>query len=651
MNLSKHWERYALIAILLLTWGLRWVALLEVPPGWRDDDLIELYTISYEMLESGFRLYISGASGHEPLFHTGRALWLAVAGINQASARWYVASFALFSVLLTWAVGRRMFSSKVGLLASALVAVSFWSLMYSRVAMRQVGLLPWALMAIYWGWRVLQDEQRPGWQAVVGIALGTAGSLATYYAGRLVPPLLVVALPLVGTREGWPWEPQSRSHPHCKRRLTYYGLGLLLGLGLVIPVFWTAALTPGADARVSELAMPIYELLAGNPRPMLYIAWRTLGMFVAYGDPEWLYNFSERPVFGMLGAGIFYGSCILALVRWRKPQCRWLLLWLGTGISPSLISIPHSSYSHAILAQPATYLLLALPIHEIVRHSKRGAVVFAALTLLLVAGRDLPNYFIEWKQHPMVHFLYRGDYRNLAHYLDARPDIDEAVVGSFLFGPWDQLATETDRRRDEYALRWTNPARALVDTGQPVAFYYQDENPPSPLFEGLLGAAIEGPAGMPAHRLEIPAPPAEAYFPEAAIFNAALNLHALTWEARNGRVSVLTWWDVTGDLPLPPFELIPNPPPPGIYSGPRLSVFAHLLDADGTLVTGDDGLWVDPYSLRPGDRVLQLHHFEIPADAVLAQYTVALGLYDPHPEIGTRWRLPSGEDQVRVPFE
>ena len=49
-------ERMIVILIILLAWALRWIALMEVPPGWRDDDLVEvlpaedrdLYTIQYE---------------------------------------------------------------------------------------------------------------------------------------------------------------------------------------------------------------------------------------------------------------------------------------------------------------------------------------------------------------------------------------------------------------------------------------------------------------------------------------------------------------------------------------------------------------------------------------------------------------------------
>jgi hypothetical protein len=43
-----------------------------------------------------------------------------------------VAVCGTFAVLLTWAFGRRLFTREVGLLSGALVAVSFWALLYSR---------------------------------------------------------------------------------------------------------------------------------------------------------------------------------------------------------------------------------------------------------------------------------------------------------------------------------------------------------------------------------------------------------------------------------------------------------------------------------------------------------------------------------------
>jgi hypothetical protein len=636
MKRLKSWERWGVVAMLLLAWGLRWAVLLDVPPGWRDDDLIELYTFSREILESGPQIYFSGASGHEPLYHTLRAPLLALAGLNQASARWQAASFGTLAVLLTWAVGRRLFTREVGLLSGALVAVSFWALMYSRVAIRHIGVLPWALLAIYCAWRVLQDERTPR-VATLGIAVGTAGALYTYYAGRLIPALLIVALPFVGSRKGR-WKP--------------YLAALAAGVLLAVPMFWAASHIPGADARVSELAVPLRELQVGNWKPLLQTTWTTLGMAHAKGDPEWLYNVAERPVFNLVGALIFYLGILTRLGHLKQPNARLLLLWLGAGIAPAFISLPPSSYGHTILALPAVYILTTMPMKAAARRWQWTTIPLFVLTLGLVAGRDLPDYFVTWPQASMVRFLYRADYRALAKDLDAHPEIEDAAVGSFLYGPWDKVAVETDLQRQDVALRWANPERALVGGADPIRFYVQDENKIALQFQALLDAVprIEAPPGMQGMLLTLPEPPDGALTVDidgrlltGQPFANAMALQAASWD---DDFTLTTWWTVGGPLPLPHEELIANPPPPGVYNGPRLSVFAHLLTADGTVVAGDDGLGVDPYTLRVGDRVVQVHHFTLPENAPGKPYTLSIGLYDPL--TGERWQLPNGADKLTI---
>ncbi len=636
MKRLKSWERWGVVALLLLAWALRWIALLDVPPGWRDDDLIELYTFSWEILESGPQLYFAGASGHEPLYHTIRAPLLAMAGLNQASARWQAAVFGTLAVLLTWAVGRRLFTREVGLLSGALVAVSFWALMYSRIAIRHIGVLPWALLAIYGAWRVLQDE-RPPRAAALGIAIGTAGAIYTYYAGRIIPALLIVALPFVGGRKGR-WKP--------------YLAALAAGVFLAVPMFWAASHIPGADARVGELAVPLTALAQGDIKPLVQTTWTTLGMAHAKGDPEWLYNVAERPVFSLVGALLFYFGILTRLGHLKQANARLLLLWLGAAIAPAFISLPPSSYGHTILALPTIYILLAMPMKAAARRWRWTTIPLCVLTFALVAGRDLPDYFVTWPQSSMVRFLYRADYRALAGYLDVQPEIEDAAVGSFLFGPWDKVAVETDRHRQDVALRWVNPERALVGGIEPIRFFVQDENKRAPQFQALLDTAppIEAPAGIQGMLLTLPEPPDDALTVDVSgtpladqPFADALALQAVAWD---DGFTLTAWWTVVGDLPLPSEELIPNPPPPGVYNGPRLSIFAHLLAADGTLVAGDDDLGVDPYSLRIGDRVVQVHHFTLPENPPGGPYTLSIGLYDPL--TGARWLLPNGADHLTI---
>lgn len=654
MRKLSSWERAALVALLLLTWGLRWVALMDVPPGWRDDDLIELITFSARILTEGPKLYFLGASGHEPLYHTIRAPLLAVAGTNQASARWLAATGGTLAVLLTWAMGRRLSGAAAGLLAGTLAAVSFWSLMYSRVAIRHIGALPWMLLALYWGWRMLRSptlDVRTRRRAVVGIALGTGGSLLTYYAGRVMPFLLVAAFPFLspGLRRGR----RGRWRPY----FTGIGLGVLIAL----PMFWAAVYLPGADARVGELAVPIHALRSGDPGPLLRTAWTTLGMFHARGDPEWLYNISERPVFGPAGATLFYLAVLANLLRWRRPAARFLLLWLAAGISPALISTPPSSLGHTILALPATYLTLASLVPIVAqgpvggRYRRYAGAGLGLVILLVVAARDLPDYFVRWPAHSMVQFLYRSDYRALTRYLAEREALGDVGAGSMLFGPWDKVAVRLDDSATETRVRWFSPERALVSAGEATTpLYLQDEGTRSVPIQALLdeAASIEAPAGMQGYAMPPLVPPGDAVThtvegiaATTAPFAEALALEAVKWVSPASEDApgwVLTWWSVQSALPLPPERLIPHPPPPDVYSGPRLKAFAHLRQGDD-VVGIDDGLWVDPYSLQPGDHFVQVHRFDAPDDTA-QPLTLLIGLYDPLS--GERWSTPGGGDHL-----
>ena len=640
MKRLNNKERILVIGVILLAWTLRWVALMEVPPGWRDDDLVEVYTFSKEILSTGIKLYYAEAWGQGPFYHTIRAPVLAFGGVNQASVRWLSSTCGTLAVLLTWATGRRFFNRRVGLLAAALSAVSFWSLMYSRVAIRHIGALPWMLLAIYWGWRLLREKRHTA-LAMVGVAVGTAAAMLTYYAGRLMPVVLIGALIILKSIKS---AERSSSSPS------------VIGLALTAPTFITAFNTPGADARVDELAYPIHALMAGNMQPMLNNAWLTLGMFHAHGDPEWLYNLPFRPIFGIFIAVIFFTSFVQQMLRLKHENARMTLFWLGVGISPALISLPESSLGHTILALPATYILLASAINLVPSRWRKTALILGVLGFSLVARRDLVDYFIKWPQESMVGFLYRGDYRQATRYLDGHPEISDVAIGTMLFGQWDKVALETDIHRQNTAVRWINPDRALINSAaSPLVHFLQEESQPVPLIRTILDAAqqVDAPHGLQGYLISLPEPGDKAITLDRGgkrltetVFNRSFILEAVEPHLMDNReLWINTWWQIVDTPPLPPEKLYP--PPADVYGGPRLRVFAHLLK-DGVYETGDDGLWVDPYSLRTGDRFIQVHVFKL-SESPYTSLSLGVGLYDP--QTGERWHTTDGSDQITITLD
>jgi hypothetical protein len=102
-------------------------------------------------------------------------------------------------------------------------------------------------------------------------------------------------------------------------------------------------------------------------------------------------------------------------------------------------------------------------------------------------------------------------------------------------------------------------------------------------------------------------------------------------EVAPGDVLTLTvWWRVD------------EPPPPPV------SIFAHLLAADGSLFQAGDALGVPAEDWRPGMVLAQAHHFTIGEDAAPGDYALAVGLY--RLDTGQRYPVASlgGEGVDRI---
>ena len=153
------YERLLILLITLLAFGLRVWRLDGVPPGWRDDELINSQVISQHVLDGDWAVYFPDASGHEALYHTLNAAMLALFGPTVWGIRFLSVLLGTLTVPLTYLLGRKLFGSLVGLVAAAALALSFWSLMYSRIGLRHVLMPPLVLAAFYFFWRGLEGEE------------------------------------------------------------------------------------------------------------------------------------------------------------------------------------------------------------------------------------------------------------------------------------------------------------------------------------------------------------------------------------------------------------------------------------------------------------------------------------------------------------
>lgn len=551
--------------------------------------------------------------------------------------------------------------------AAVTLGVSFWHLMYSRVGLRHISTPVLLVLTFYFLWlgyeRMGNEAEGAdwGWAFFGGAGIWMGLNFLTYFAARGVP-VIIVAWAIYLTITGQ-WGERGVT---VWRRVMGVGVCLVLGLLLGVPLWWQLQMNPGAEARVAELAAPLTALREGDPSLVLEHIYLTMSMFTHYGDEEWLYNVPERPLFDpVLGVLFWVGVVVTAYHAWWRPRLvekgwrrRWppaggalLGLWLVAGLSPAFLSVPPASLGHTILAQPAVYMLLAVPV--VVVHSwwgERMAWVAMVVVVSGVAVRDLPDYFVEWPERGQVRFLYRAEIDEVARYWAERVEAEEATVpsvavASLLAGPWDQEAFELGWARYSDRplplVRWYQPEKAIFVEPR-YAFYGYPEV--GTAFGELFVLERRRWGGYQLGRHELASLPEE---------NEICFENGLCWRTgayvgpsveTGGQHGITVGWGVERPLDLPPFKLVSNPPPPGVDARPRLSSFVHFYDIEGNFVGGADGLWVDPYRLAAGDQFLQKHGMWLGEGVVVTE--VRIGLYDP--QTGERVKRVDGGEWVVV---
>jgi 4-amino-4-deoxy-L-arabinose transferase-like glycosyltransferase len=648
---SRHREWLLVAVLLLLAALLRLVALGNVPPGPGYDELQDA-RLSERILSGEWAIYYAENFGQEPLYPALAALSVRLLGWSVVTLRLPGALLGVVTVLALYLVTRRLASRRVALLAATFQAISFWPLIATRMALETTLLPPMAALALLFLVHAL-DGSAPGrpWSrllpfALAGLFLG--GQVYAYTPGRAMPLLLPALLFYLLLLD--------------RRTLRRHWPGLLILCLVTLMVATPLALFlrthPESEQRLDQLQGPLDALRQGNIRLALDTALGTLGMFTLQGEPQWLYNVADRPLFDPLTSLLFYAGLALCLFRVRDWHYALPLLWLLVGLTPAFVSPPAASFTHTLIAQSAVYLILGLGTAAVGTRLARwhawAGPLMVALLLALNALFSWHAYFVTWSTAPPVQELYQGGITAVAHDLDAHDPPGPVAVGApyvNYWHPWNAVGFDLALRRDDLSVRWFNPGAGWVWPAAvgPTIFYFPSDplGPQSfdPTLKALFAAdatplpipgddftafrvteptaldqrlaeLADTPLSWPPDLSALPPPTLPLVFADRfALLGAELKQ---TSAAPGDTVQLITYWEVLAADPTP------------------VVAFVHLT-SDGLDIWGQhDGLDVRPVGLLPGDRFAQVHPVPIKPEAPPGTYHLQVGLYGPD----TLLRLP-----------
>jgi hypothetical protein len=300
-------------------------------------------------------------------------IYRALGTINETTARLPFALASVASIMALFVLGRRLFSTNVGLIAGLLLAANGFALGLSRIVQYQPAMLLLSILAVLAAWEFAQSGQIR-WLALLGVF--SAFGAIMHYEFALLLPLLALLAAL-----GW-----RRSE--SKRRV-------------VLATCWIGVMAAGL---VAAAYVPLI-LNAFFARTQDYLATRlggagvwNLPFFVEMGA---FYNsiYFFAGLIGLVIAGLFLG--------WRAARLPvfMLALWFAPYLLLYLLLVQYPG-THFYLLMPSWSLLAALPLAALLSPGARPPVAHWAAGGLVVLWLGLS-----------VHYLYLMFFRQAPEYL------------------------------------------------------------------------------------------------------------------------------------------------------------------------------------------------------------------------------------------
>lgn len=360
---NRYWSFAIFIAVIAFAACLRLYRLDALPPGLHYDEAFN--ATMAQRVQTGVErpLFFTEDLTEEPMAIYVTSLSFALFGASPWSLRLVSACAGIFTVAALYLLAREMFRSTwVAALASFILAILYWHINFSRLGMEPIFTPLMMTLAFAFLWRGMrhviasaQDaQQSPNHDSEIaaspnasrllamtilsGIFLGA--TMYTYKAALFVPILaaLFFGIEFLIDRK---W----------LRTFAFVG---------VVAIFIFAPLGLYFAANPNQfLERPTSVTASSTPETVLDHTIRVAGMFFIQGDENPRSNLPFRPVLDPFLAIGFILGIISSVIRIRQRESRFMLLWLGVMVLPSILTDYAPHFGRSIGVTPVVALITA----------------------------------------------------------------------------------------------------------------------------------------------------------------------------------------------------------------------------------------------------------------------------------------------------
>ncbi len=501
IRIRLNWTLAILILIMIIGAYFRLYNLNGVPPEMTSDHVEKLLD-SQRILDGNPQVFFPNNGGREPIQFYLMALisHFPGLGMNFFTLKFLTVIEGMISIPVLWWMGREMIGEKekelgniVGLILAALVAVSYWDVMLSRLGLRIVLTTIFTGLLIIYFSRAMRKNQRGDFiKAGFVLGLGIYG----YQAVRMLPVVVITGIVIAIVFALF----RKQKRHQTVRYFFNSAVLVAIALAVFVPLltfwvqypddFWrrTSGRLLGDDliqvtnekGELVERVATFDERMAAfrqNVPIVLDNIRNALLMYNWKGDVAWITAAPNRPEMDVYtGALLIVGvaAWLVRMVRRRDPA-EWLMLpMLFIMLLPSALSIAYPvenpSATRTSGTLPEAYLFAALPLALMVVSLRRtipgrvsivaGAIVVTVITVFSWGG-NWNLYFGEYTQAYLISSPapYSEAGKVLKGFAESGSGFGNAYMIAYPYW-WDHRAVGIEAG----LMDWPNGIVALADT-------------------------------------------------------------------------------------------------------------------------------------------------------------------------------------------
>lgn len=413
-------------AVTLVAALLRLVRLGDIPYGVHPDEAqigLDAIRVTHE---GWIGVYSHAALGIPTLndYITTPGIWLL--GRTAFALRIDLALVGLAAVPLLYALVRVAYARAEAFFASLLLAVSYWHLLYSRVAHMSISyptLLLGALLCIMLGLKGGGRAER-AWFAGAGVLLGL--SIYAYNVGAIAIAAVAAFLAVMtltryrardAFRRWWP------SPAFCLGVTLLVALPFLWYISDPHAYFW-AHIGTYRDVGVTRTAEYHDASLGGKVRIIADQIRDFAGTYAWHGKTDYVDASGQRPIFDPLTLALLAAGLVMAVRARREPMVIAAACCIAVVPLPAVLQ-QGSMMREPLGAAPFVMFIAALPLAAVWRAATRmragvGATACMAAALapaLVVGATTIHDYFWTWRQSALTRYVYHEEVTAASEYM------------------------------------------------------------------------------------------------------------------------------------------------------------------------------------------------------------------------------------------